>query len=212
MEIQTRPLQGPWPKPFTRPRKASPFKSSFEQSRRLLEAELRHLDAGAVMIQAAFRESDISATTGFPRGDRTPEHPGIIVAADTRHGPLKWLCDACTRWQHNVHAIALTLGRLRLADLYGVTGRGEQYHGWKMLPGPITTDAPVMSIDAAARTLSTLSQLWTAAQILGDRKAFEMANRRAHLALHPDAGTHNPLQWAELQEASKLLNNLHNRR
>jgi hypothetical protein len=60
----------------------------------------------------------------------------------------------CVKWTDNVHAIALTLERLRLADLYGVTSRGEQYAGWKMLPGPITAGpgaAPTMSMEDAAR-------------------------------------------------------------
>lgn len=203
-----------WPRPPTAPRRRSPFKMTFEKTLRILRAELGRLDASTAIVQAGFSEREISSATGLPRADRRPGHPGIIVAADTKYGALKWACDACVDWTDNVHAVALTLERLRLADLYGVTRRGEQYSGWKMLPGPITAvgAAPTMSIDAAARYVAGMIPSATSAAILSSRKEWERVKRAAvKSGVHPDHGG-TPETWAKFTDASTLLDSLHNRK
>lgn len=155
LQIISRPLDS-WPGkllPVDERAGFGAFKMPFDKSVRLLKYELRRLDASLVVLATAHAEKDISATTGFPRADRNPSHPGVMLAADTKYGSLKWFTDHFSTWQANLHAIMLTLERLRLADLYGVTKRGEQYSGWKMLPGPITaaTDAKTMNMEEAAR-------------------------------------------------------------
>lgn len=224
LEIICRPLDR-WPREFTPDetyyggRRVRPFKTSFDKTRRLLTAELRHLETSAAIVQVAVAEPEISVTTGWPNADVKPEHPGVIVAADTKHGALKWLCDACAKWTDNVHAIVLTLERLRLADLYGVTGKGEQYSGWKMLPGPITAGAggapvPTMSIDAAAVFVAGAAGLnVTAHQVLLSRPAWDKVYRVAAQLLHPDMTGGKPSDdWRRLQDAKQLLDGLHNKR
>jgi hypothetical protein len=211
IRIECRPLER-WPGEFTNPRRTSPFKTTFDGTIRKLKHELAALDAKGVILQVAVTERQISVTTSMPMPEIRPAHPGVILAADTRHGALKWMCDACPPWRANVHAIALTLERLRLADLYGVTRKGEQYLGWKMLPGPITAGAPTMSMEDAARFVAGFGDA-TAAQLINRRQAWERAYQQAVKILHPDRhkGQVTP-GWSKLQEAATLLNSLHNRK
>jgi hypothetical protein len=119
----------------------------------------------------------------------------------------------CRRWTDNLHAIALTLERLRLADLYGVTKRGEQYAGWKMLPGPITAAAgqkPTMSIDAAARFVAGLTGA-DAPALIRNRATWEKAFREAARMCHPDKAPQDG-RWEQLEQAAQLLNGLHSKK
>jgi len=212
MELYLRPLDR-WPREFTERRVRSPFKAAWADTTRLLFRELRNLGTGKAVLQMAIEEHDVSPKTGWLRADSEPEHPGVILAADTKHGALKWVCDQFTDWRSNVRGIALTLERLRLADLYGVTRRGEQYLGWKMLPGPITAAAPdggLMTVDAAARFVASHADA-DAQEILKHAAAWQSAYREAAKRLHPDASG-DPAKWLILHDAATLLNSLHNRK
>lgn len=98
----------------------------------LLERELDQLGAENGVIELAVRESDIRLD-GWPYAHARPEHPGVIVSFDSKHGPLRYGTDAFPDWQENVRAIALGLEALRKVDRYGIGKRGEQYAGWKQL-------------------------------------------------------------------------------
>ncbi len=208
-----KPLEG-WPREFTAPRKATPFQvTDARLNVAMLRRELLHLGARAGIIQTAHREDQISTVTGQPLPDRKPKHPGVIVAADTKHGALKWVCDDCAKWTDNLRAIALTLERLRLADRYGVTRRGEQYAGWKMLPGPITAaaqgNAQGMTIDEAARFVGGVCGV-SAGVILESKSWWETAYKSAAKRLHPDV-TKDAGSWKKLMDAKQLLDSLHNK-
>jgi hypothetical protein len=154
LQIICRPLDG-WPGQLLDAKareSGGTFKMPFDRRVRKLRDELRRIGTSVAMIGTAHRESEISVTTGWPRADRQPQHPGVMVAADTKFGALKWYTDHFRDWTDNLHAIGLTLERLRLADLYGVTNRGQQYAGWKMLPGPITASGPssILTMEKAA--------------------------------------------------------------
>jgi hypothetical protein len=110
----------------------------------LLERELRALRAKNIVIQAAVTDQDIR-NDGWLRANARPEHPGVILTFDSRHGPLSYPCDAFNDWQANVRAIALALEALRKVDRYGVTKRGEQYTGWKALPAAGRSSADLKS-------------------------------------------------------------------
>ena len=94
VEIITRPIDR-WPRPFTARRKTRPFPTPWDKTVRLLKYELLKLGASSALIQLACQERDISVVTGLLKTDNVA-HPGVILAADTRHGPLKWMCDDCT--------------------------------------------------------------------------------------------------------------------
>lgn len=114
-----------WPTP-------SRFGSSWSQTMELLDRELNNLGGHSVVIQLALREDQIRLD-GWPRSGAAPEHPGVILAFESRYGPLKYATDVFTRWEDNLRAIALGLEALRRVDRYGITKRGEQYSGWKQL-------------------------------------------------------------------------------
>lgn len=184
MRYTFRPLQ-PWTDPVTNPRRSrSTFKAGWQSTINLLAAELRHLDAQNVVIEADFRERDLRLD-GLPRADaKVPAFPGVRVAFDSRHGPLVYATDSCAYWQHNVRSIALGLEALRAVDRYGITRRGEQYTGWKQLtagPGtPTTREEAQALIDSYG----------------GLRAAFR--------ATHPDHGG-NPADFQRVKEARRVL-------
>lgn len=132
MEIQYRPIDR-WPGEQTVERQYSRFDTPFPQTLDLLERELSYLDAVDVVFQIALQESDFRRD-GKPRANARASHPGVILAFQSRFGPLKYATDAFTDFQANVRAIALSLEALRKVDRYGVSKRGEQYTGWKALP------------------------------------------------------------------------------
>lgn len=127
-----RPLER-WDRrgPASRPHR--PFKAPYQATINLLEREARQLGARRVIVELALRESDLRLD-GQPYAGARTDHPGVTVAFDSRHGPLKYTADKFATWQENLRAIALGLEALRKVDRYGMTSRGEQYAGWKALP------------------------------------------------------------------------------
>lgn len=139
LDVTFRPIDS-WPGQQTDPRRYSQFTASEGQTWELLKSELAKLDAEQLVIQIALREDQIRLD-GWPRSGVTPTHPGVIVAFDSRYGPLKYATDAFHRYPENLRAIALGLESLRRVDRYGITKRGEQYTGWKQLTAGPAGDA-----------------------------------------------------------------------
>lgn len=131
LEATFRPIDR-WPGDRTVYPKRSQFKASEGDTMYLLKRELEYLDATNIVVQVALREDQIRLD-GWPRSGVTPSHPGVIVAFDSKFGPLKYATDAFDRYRDNLRAIALGLEALRKVDRYGITKRGEQYTGWKAL-------------------------------------------------------------------------------
>jgi hypothetical protein len=217
IQYQFRPMVG-WPRPSTNDRKHRPFGSAhYTRTLGQLSKELSHLRAKSpVIIEAAFREHEIRLD-GMPRSDAgRPSHPGISINAETKFGPLRWLCDDCHHWQDNIRAIVLTLERLRLADRYGVTRRGEQYTGWRTLPPPgqaMVTPPAVITSEMAARAISRGMGLagtdieHVARNILGSADTARTCYRAAAKRLHPDANStaETSKLWHDLQKAWAVL-------
>lgn len=132
MNTVFRPLER-WERRGVGSRPHSPFKASYQTTINLLERETRLLGARQVIVELAIQEGDIRLD-GQPYASTRPAHPGVTVAFDSRHGPLKYTADKFATWQENLRAIALGLEALRKVDRYGMTSRGEQYAGWKALP------------------------------------------------------------------------------
>ena len=114
----------------------SRFKSGWDATLKLLDAELRHLNARSIVIQAYVDESQVR-NDGMMYSRAVPTEPGVILSFESKHGSLSYPCDTYDRWQDNVRAIALALQALRSVDRYGVTRRAEQYTGWQQLPPPV---------------------------------------------------------------------------
>jgi hypothetical protein len=134
MQYVFRPLSH-WPYDVTDPRRSRyAFKAPWSNTMRLLDRELRMLDASDLVIGADFREQDLRLD-GLPRSNaRVPQHPGVELSFNTRrHGRLVYASDSCDWWEHNVRSLALTLEALRAVDRFGGTRRGEQYAGFRQI-------------------------------------------------------------------------------
>jgi len=203
MDFTFRPIDV-WPGGKVTPpgQRGSPFKAGWSDTMNKLRAELRHLSAKNPVIMLAITEVDIRRD-GLPRADARPSHPGVVIAFDSKYGPLKLPCDSCRDWQQNVRAIAYHLEHLRMSALYGVGCYGEQYRGWKQLPPVTGNGVPTMSIDEAIRFV--MRQAGLVASIEGVKHnpdSYTAAYRTAAKRLHPDAngGISRP-EWATLQAA-----------
>jgi hypothetical protein len=193
-----------FPRSETQARKESRFKLGYAETIRLLSSELRRLNAQSAVLELALPEDEIS-NRGIPRSTARPAHPGVVISFESKHGPLQYSCDRFTDWQENVRAIALTLHRLRTAELYGVCSRGEQYQGWKQLPGPGMgeTNGGFKSLADAANWLQPHSGI-DAGDIISVPSGWNLAYRLAAKKLHPDAGGDTG-EFQRLQIAKSLF-------
>lgn len=138
----------------------------------LLGRELHALNARTVVAQIAMTDADFR-NDGIPYASARATHPGVVIAFESKFGPLKFAVDTFTTWEDNLRAIALGMEALRKVDRYGVTKRGEQYTGWKALPSGSVDEHGIP--DAA-----------TAREYLDERYGGSI--RRALMESHPDRG------------------------
>jgi hypothetical protein len=210
--------------PFLQPRKQTatgwqaPTRMPLTRTYADLRKELGHLGVeGQAVLEIGLPPSQIRVD-GQLRGDApAPKHPGIILSVtaniDGREVPMKWQCDHFTDWRDNLRAIALTLERLRLADLYGVAQRFEQYTGFAALPPALVTP-PAMSLEDAARFVARESggdRPGMADLVLRYPESFSACYKAAAKRHHPDAQPGNVAtqDWQKLQEAAALLRKHH---
>lgn len=170
-DFKFRPIDT-WPGELTARRRRAQFSAAWRRTVELLDRELTNLDARNVVVQVDVAERDIRID-GKLKANARPGHPGLVLAFDSKFGPLKYAVDTYDRFEDNVRALALALEALRAVDRYGVTKRGEQYTGWKALPA--ATD-PADAIQTREQAHDYLSQRWD-----GDVK-------RALRETHPDRG------------------------
>lgn len=196
MNVTFRPIEQ-WPGKPTRNRQRSRFGSrqnGATQSAALgvVRDELRHLGAREVVVQLALRESDIRLD-GWPRSNaRSPEHPGVIISFESRHGPLEYATDRYSRWECNLYAIGRSLEALRKVDRYGVSGAGQQYTGWKKIGA---TSTP---------TAETVLAKWSGFAHDQVRREPRAAYRKAARATHPDVGGSHE-DFHAVNEAARAL-------
>lgn len=179
--VVVRPLDDPAPE---RGYQWSRFRAPWASTIEILARELRALDAERVVLGLAVEDRNIRLD-GLPRADARLDDPRVILAFDSKYGPLRYATGEYDDWQDNVRAIALSMEALRAVDRYGVSKRGEQYRGWRQLTAGST--AVEDAITGRARALDAL------AEAIGvDRAAVEAdvadAVRTALKATHPDRG------------------------
>ena len=204
-DIRFRPLRWQGPStPHAERRSRWTFKAPYEDTLVLLVRELGMLAAHDVVIEADFAEQHIRQD-GLPRSNAPqPRHPGVRVAFNSMYGPLIYATDVHELWKHNLRAIALGLEALRKVDRYGVTKRGEQYTGWKALPGGVAMPGPMTVEQAAAEYIRMGGG--DLGRLLRDRVYRDMAYRRAARAAHPDtSGFDSTADFQRLQEARRVL-------
>lgn len=185
-----------WPGERTKYPKHSPFNATWSKTLDLLDRELFQLQARQVVLMIDVEERDLRID-GELRANARPKSSAVILAFDSKHGPLKYPCDRFIKWQDNVRAIALGLEALRKVERYGIVRVGEQYTGWKALP-PATAvgglPAPMTTTEAAT-VLADLA--WDGDGDAGDildvgdvpvPEYVEGAYREAAKRHHPDNG------------------------
>lgn len=209
MKLTVRPISDRTP--FTSEHRESNFGVTYSQMRDLLDRELWFLDAVNPVLELDVQEHHIR-NDGDIRAGANIATPAVRLAFDSNQGPLIYATDAFVRrtykrgvmekdWHHNLYAIAKALEALRLVDRYGVTGRGEQYTGFKALGGGIAMPAgpPPMSRQDAVYLLDEYADQDWGLDADGPR-IFKLARR----ATHPDFG-HPRDQWDRVEQAGRVL-------
>lgn len=190
--VTVRPLTDPKPPAGGRPPQ---FSASLASTVELLADELRHLGAQNIVLELDLRERDIRLD-GLPRADADPSHPGVALAFESKHGPLRYATaefdgawyKRLPAWQANLRAIALSMQALRAVDRYGVSKRGEQYTGWRQLPTSTDPAAAIQTREQADRFLAQWGGDW----------------KRAVRETHPDTGG-DPDEFRKVVRAKGLI-------
>lgn len=202
-ELKVRPISN-WPWPRRGGQKRAPFKANWQRTVQDLDRELHHLGASYCILEIAVQEDEIRLD-GWIRAGARPSNPGVIVSCETKHGPMRYPCDTYSDWQANVRAIVLSLAALRAVDRYGVTGRGEQYKGFRALPEPPPAANGKMTREEAAQFMGQHGG-YTSSVILGSENVRIDAYRRSAMKLHPDNKTTGDEElFKKLQKAKKAL-------
>lgn len=196
IDVQFEPIDQ-WPGERTRTRRRSQFKASLQDTYRLLETELAHLGCKRLVIQADCDRSMIRQD-GLLRANARLRGPGIILAFDSKHGPLRYPCDTFTHWDCNMRAIALALQALRAVDRYGVTKRAEQYRGWQPLPAP-----PGSEFESRQAAFDFLLRV-TGCNPATARLDLKGLIREAQMKTHPDRGG-DPQQFKRVMKAAERI-------
>jgi hypothetical protein len=194
LDIRVEPIDR-WPGEQTVSRSHSSFRTTYSATVDLLERELTHVRAQAVVMQQAISRSDLRLD-GRVRADARLAHPGVILSfTSPKLGKIRFACDRFYAWQDNVRAIALGMEALRKVDRYGITSDGEQYAGFRALEAAEAA-RPFETLESAGRFIAAharpdlddgrieaLIEL-----VLTDDELLETYYRRAAKNLHPDAG------------------------
>ena len=224
MNIVYRPIEV-WPGEPTKNRQYSPFSTektvttsfggyktrergaTWSRAIEVVEKEARHIakTGSLVVVQLFLTEREIRRD-GKPRADARPSQPGVIVNIESKNGPLSFPCDTFRNWIDNLYAIGMALEALRKVDRYGVTKRGEQYTGWRALPGAGGSTA-TMTAEAAALFVANWSGQ-DADELLRHADIARAGYKLAAKKLHPDVGgdTH---AFQQLQTAKTVLEKHH---
>jgi hypothetical protein len=194
------------------------FKSKWGSTLELLGTEIDHLRGRDVVIETDITENDLKLN-GELRANAKPSTPAVVVAFESKHGPMLYRCDRFFTqyygqgedWQHNARAIALTLQALRAVDRYGATETGQQYAGFKALPAGRAMPASHMTRTQAlsvlgvwGRALSELPPI-PAEHVNTDPDALRSLHRTARRAAHPDRNNGDQTVWDKVEQAASVL-------
>ena len=185
---------------------ASQFNTSWSKTIALLTKEIDLLGGHDFVIQMDINAEDLKLN-GELRTNAKPITDAVIVAFESKHGPLTYRCDRFYTnyysqgpdWQHNVRGIALTLERLRDVDRYGATETGQQYTGFKALGAGRAMPASHMTDQQALDALIA---------IVGpdaDWADDEQLHRKARAIAHPDRRSGDRTLWDQVEQAAQVL-------
>ncbi|MCU1679238.1 MAG: hypothetical protein JWM93_3996 [Frankiales bacterium] len=206
---------GAWTEPETTDRtSAGVFRSNWTSTMRLLSDEIELLGGRRAVLEVVVLDGFIRRD-GMLSARAHVGHPGVVVSFESRHGPLRYSTDQYEQryasdlasWQANVRAVALGLGALRAVDRYGITGRAQQYTGWKALPAGTGQIASGMTATAAQSILLRAAGV-AEDQIRGDRWPADLLRevyKTAKAATHPDRNNGDQGQWNLVDNAAQTL-------
>jgi hypothetical protein len=195
------------------------FRTTAAATRSDLIDEARHLAKGEaidVIVELVAPDSAFYKDGTGLRSDRSHHvaHVGVVLRlVGTKHGDLRYACDAFNSWEANLRAIVLGLHDLRRVERYGIGKRGEQYVGWAALNAGTAMGAAqveeAMTVEYAAAVLAggtdgTFSPL----DVLGDPDDARAAYRTTAKRYHPDRGG-DPAVMAKVNKAWALLSDHH---
>lgn len=210
MLYTVRPLSDrTWLRPAAA-RKAHQFDAGWTATLQLLGKEIDQLGGRDVVLECDVEERHLR-NDGMLRSDAKPSSDAIVVAFESKHGPLLYRSDRYMAywsgqmpgWQANVRAVALTLQALRAVDRYGATETGQQYAGFKALPAGRAMPASHMTSHEAYSLLSRVSgNLITHGESIQSTRA---RYREARIAAHPDRNGGDHTVWHQVEEAGRVL-------
>lgn len=194
-------------------REMSRFTATWTQTEKLLIAEVFAIQFKGMpdpVIEVDVPERAIRIDGGLYANAKA-ETPAVVVAFESRHGPLIYRCDRYVpgwgskmeAWQHNVRAIALTLEALRAVDRYGATRTGEQYRGFRALPAGTGLASTSMTTDDALKVIARHAEVHES--VLKERKDLREFTRRAKGATHPDRHDGAQFLWNHVTDAIEVL-------
>lgn len=218
MRYTVRPISDrTWLRPAGK-REYHRFDSKWSATEQLLGREIAYLNGRDVVIEIDVREHDVKLDGTLRANARTPETPAVVVAFESKHGPMLYRSDryegrwGTPGWQANVRAVALTLEALRAVDRYGATETGQQYAGFKALPAGRAMPASHMTRDAAAELLERVAigddekyRIRTIQRILDSPELATDVFREARKVAHPDRRNGDHAVWHQVEEAGRVL-------
>lgn len=187
----------------------SRFTASWTDTLDLLARELKALDGRRVVFEIDVREGDVRRD-GMLRANAKAEHPPVIIAFESKFGPLMYRADRFNSkpygsdgvrvmphlWQHNVRAVALTLAALRAVDRYGATQSGEQYRGFRAIEAGKGLPPSGMTASEAMTILYEATGIAGAAG-LSAQQLVRLARRNTH----PDVRDGDSREWDKVEQA-----------
>lgn len=178
-----------WPAGWKRTRRPSPSRfgatTVYQESQAVL-AEMERIGAKRVVISTNLKLRQ----DGIPySGQKAPEDAGVAVwfwlpkpgvGRYERFSPSSFsehvlACDAWSRVEHNLHAIALHVAALRGQERWGVGSVAQSFGGYVALPESLGDDSGPWRTLGVKREGATIEKV-------------EAAFRRESLVHHPDRG------------------------
>ncbi|WP_435744973.1 hypothetical protein [Nocardioides sp. SYSU DS0663] len=210
MRYTTRPLSDrTWLRPDSE-REYSRFDTTWPKTQALLAREVDALGGRDLVIEVDVPERGIRLD-GQLRADAKAASPAVVVAFESKHGPMLYRCDRFVArwsgqidWQHNVRAIALTLEALRAVDRYGATETGQQYAGFKALPAGRAMPASHMTRERAIAILASYVDV-PPEHLNLEAESLYSTWRRARRAAHPDRHAGDRTLWDQVEQAARVL-------
>lgn len=209
IDLRFRPLQTP----VSRPKggyRSSPFDLPWNRTLDHLERELGFLGAKDIVVEADLTPEKIR-NDGWPYSSARPATPGVRLSFSSKFGPLAYECATYSAMESNIRAIGRTLECQRAMERYGAVKSGQQYTGWKALPGgdgrgPIIATA-FGTVEEAAQFLLRQALLSDndVGRVIDDPEYLRVVYRAAAKRTHPDMNRGDITLFGQVNAANQMI-------